>query len=503
MSRSDRLSDRLRKAADPHPPEVPTGGPAIAWSPPGSTAPPGPSAPASAPPQPPPEQAEPPQTTGPTAPRTDPLAGLKHRAQDTLFQRLGARLYDSSLTEDQLRDLVRRELVDVLGAEQMPLSEAELQKLVGLVANDVLGYGPIEEYLADPTVTEVMVNALEPVFVERAGRLYPTDSRFVSEDHLRQVIDRIVSRVGRRIDESSPMVDARLPDGSRVNAIIPPLAVDGPALTIRKFSRRAYTVQDLINFHSLTAEIAEVLSACVRGRLNILVTGGTGSGKTTLLNVLSSFIPEEDRIVTIEDAVELRLNQEHVIRLEARPPNIEGRGEVTIRDLVRNSLRMRPDRIVVGEVRSGEALDMLQAMNTGHDGSLSTLHANTPRDALARLETMVLMAGLDLPVRAIREQSASAVDLIVHMSRLRDGTRRITHVVEVDGMEGEIITLTDLFLYDYSAGMDADGRFVGTVRPTGLRPKFTERLGDLGIEIPPRLFGVDQVMAEIGNGRRR
>jgi pilus assembly protein CpaF len=348
-----------------------------------------------------------------------------------------------------------------------------------------------------------MVNALEPVFVERAGRLYPTDSRFVSEDHLRQVIDRIVSRVGRRIDESSPMVDARLPDGSRVNAIIPPLSVDGPALTIRKFSRRAYTVNDLINFHSLTAEIAEVLSACVRGRLNILVTGGTGSGKTTLLNVLSSFIPEEDRIVTIEDAVELRLNQEHVIRLEARPPNIEGRGEVTIRDLVRNSLRMRPDRIVVGEVRSGEALDMLQAMNTGHDGSLSTLHANTPRDALARLETMVLMAGLDLPVRAIREQSASAVDLIVHMSRLRDGTRRITHVVEVDGMEGEIITLTDLFLYDYSAGMDADGRFVGTVRPTGLRPKFTERLGDLGIEIPPRLFGVDQVMAEIGNGRRR
>jgi pilus assembly protein CpaF len=340
---------------------------------------------------------------------------------------------------------------------------------VAVVSDDVLGYGPMERFLTDPSVTEVMVNSLEPIFIEREGKLRETDARFASDEHLRRVIERIVSKVGRRIDESSPMVDARLPDGSRVNAIIPPLAVDGPALTIRKFASGGYTIE----------------------KLNTLVTGGTGSGKTTLLNVLSSCIPNDERIVTIEDAVELRLHQDHVVRLEARPPNIEGKGTVTIRDLVRNSLRMRPDRIIVGEVRSGEALDMLQAMNTGHEGSLSTLHANTPRDALARLETMVLMAGFELPVRAIREQVASAVDLIVHTSRLRDGTRRITHIVEVDGMEGDIITLTELFLFDWSAGMDADGKFANTIHATGMRPKFEAKLNDAGIRLEASLFGFD------------
>ena len=311
---------------------------------------------------------------------------------------------------------------------------------------------------------------------------------FADEAHLRRVIDRIVSRVGRRVDEASPMVDARLPDGSRVNAVVPPIALDGSSLTIRKFARDPFTVQDLIDFGTLTRQTADLLDACVRGRLNIVVSGGTGSGKTTMLNVLSSFIPTDERIVTVEDAAELQLHQDHVVRLESRPSNVEGRGAVTIRDLVRNALRMRPDRIVVGEVRDGAALDMLQAMNTGHDGSLTTVHANTPRDALARLETMVLMAGMDLPVRAIREQIASAVDLIIQVSRLRDGTRRITHITEVVGMEGEVVTLQDLFVFDYKAGMDAAGRFLGTLQATGLRPTFLEGLSAHGITLPVETF---------------
>jgi pilus assembly protein CpaF len=426
----------------------------------------------------------------PDAP-VDPLAGLKKRVEEALLRRIGSKLAEGDMSEEELRGFVERELGVALAGERSALSSSEREQIVVRLTDDLLGHGPMEQFLKDESVTEIMVSGLEPMYVERAGRLELTDVRFGSESQLRQVIERIVGRVGRRIDESSPMVDARLPDGSRVNAIIPPLAVDGPALTIRKFSQRALTVDDLIKTGSLSQNAADMMSACVRGRLNILVTGGTGSGKTTMLNILSSFIPNDQRIVTIEDAVELRLSQHHVIRLEARPPNIEGRGAIPIRELVRNSLRMRPDRIIVGEVRAGEALDMLQAMNTGHDGSLSTLHANTPRDVLARLETMVLMAGFDLPVRAIREQIASAVDVIVHISRLRDGTRRVTHIVEVEGMEGEIITLTDLYLFDYSAGIDDDGRFKGDLKATGLRPKFSERLADLGVEVPLPSRGFD------------
>ena len=440
-----------------------------------------------------------PSSKGAAAPVTsratgDPFARVKQRAQDALFARMGARLYDSSLDEEQLDALVVQELSRVIEQDEVPLDPAERARLVAELCDDVLGFGAVEQFLADPTVTEVMVNGLENIYVEREGRIERTDARYLSEDHLRQVIQRIVSKVGRRIDESSPMVDARLADGSRVNAVVPPLAVDGPILTIRKFSKTAYTVDDLIRFGTLTEEITDLLRACVEGKLNILVSGGTGSGKTTLLNVVSNFIPENERVVTIEDAVELRLDQQHVLRLEARPPNIEGKGEVTIRDLVRNSLRMRPDRIIVGEVRGGEALDMLQAMNTGHDGSLSTLHCNSPRDALARLETMVLMAGLDLPARAIREQIASAIDLVVHLSRLRDGSRRVTQISEVNGMEGEIVTMTDLYTFDYAAGIDDDGRYQGRTVPTGLRAQFTDRLADVGIDLPNSAFGVPDLV---------
>jgi pilus assembly protein CpaF len=364
----------------------------------------------------------------------------------------------------------------------------ECTRITQQIADEILGYGPLEPLLADPTLSEIMVNGHDIIYVERSGKLQRVEAAFADEAHLRRVIDKIVGKIGRRVDEASPMVDARLPDGSRVNAIIPPLALDGSKLTIRKFSADPYTVQDLINFGSLSRASADLLEACVRGRLNILVSGGTGSGKTTTLNVLSSFIPTDERIVTIEDAAELRLHQEHVLRLESRPANIEGTGAVTIRDLVRNSLRMRPDRIVVGEIRDAAALDMLQAMNTGHDGSISTLHANTPRDALARLETMVLMAGMDLPVRAIREQVASAVDLIIQQTRLKDGTRRITAVTEIVGMEGDIVTLQDAFVFDYSAGYDDQGRSRGHLRSTGLRPRFLERLADHGVHIDPSLF---------------
>jgi pilus assembly protein CpaF len=430
---------------------------------------------------------------------TDAVAELKGRAQEALFARLGVRLFDSTLTEEQLQAFVAQEITELMSSTTVPLSVAERHRLVEEIIDDVVGLGPLERHLADESVTEVMVNATDPIYVERNGVIEQTDARFVSVDHLRRVIERIVAQVGRRIDESSPMVDARLADGSRVNAVIPPLAVDGPVLTVRKFARDAFQINDLIGLSTLSQPVADLLSACVRGGLTVLVSGGTGTGKTTMLNVLSSFVPEGERIVTIEDAVELQLHQHHVIRLESRPPNIEGRGEVTIRDLVRNALRMRPDRIVVGEVRGVEALDMLQAMNTGHDGSLSTVHANSPRDALSRLETMVLMAGLELPTRAIREQVASALDLIVHLHRFRDGSRRVTQVSEVVGLEGDVVTLSDVFQVDYSAGFGPDGRFQGELRPTGIRPTFSDRLSDLGIDLPAGIFGGDDLF---DSGRR-
>ena len=419
----------------------------------------------------------------------DALAGLKQRAALALFERMGTRFGDSSGSEDELRASAVEELSAVIDEEQVPLSPEERRRLIREIADEVMGLGPLQRLLEDPSVTEIMVNRFDQIYIERNGHLSLTGSQFSSDDHLRKVIERIVSKVGRRIDESSPLVDARLEDGSRVNAIIPPLAVNGPSLTIRKFSHVPLTVRNLIEWGSITVEMAELLSACVKARLNIIVSGGTGTGKTTLLNVLSSFIPEEDRIVTIEDAVELQLQQEHVVRLESRPPNIEGKGAIGIRELVRNSLRMRPDRIIVGEVRSGESLDMLQAMNTGHDGSLSTVHANSPRDAVARLETLVLMAGMDLPLRAIREQVSSAVDLIIQVTRLRDGSRRVTHVTEVQGMEGDIVTLQDVFLFDYAAGMDAQGRFLGRPVSTGIRPRFLDRFSELGISVSPAVFG--------------
>jgi pilus assembly protein CpaF len=421
--------------------------------------------------------------------RRDPvLDELRQKIHHHLIEELGPVLYDKRLSEDDLRRRVQDQLQAALAKEKAPLSAADKAQLIQDVSDDILGYGPIDRFLKDVSVTEVMVNGPNRVYVERSGRLELSSTTFVDESHLRRIIDKIVGMVGRRIDESTPMVDARLLDGSRVNAVIHPLAIGGPFLTIRKFSAEPFTVDDLIGFGSFTPQVARFLQACVVGRLNMIVSGGTGTGKTTTLNVLSSFLPEDERIVTVEDAKELQLNQDHVLCLEARPSNIEGRGEVTIRDLVRNTLRMRPDRIVVGEVRGGEALDMLQAMNTGHDGSITTVHSNSPRDTLARLETLVLMAGFDLPVRAIREQMASALDLIVHISRLRDGTRRITHVSEVQGMEGDVITLQDIFLFDYGMGVDEAGRFKGHLKSTGIRPKFAEKLADLGIRLSADLF---------------
>jgi len=432
-------------------------------------------------------------------PLTEELNELKREAKDALTMRLGSLLSDSTVSEDRLQEMVIEGLADVLlNQDTSAYSEGQLDQLGDELLHDILGHGPIEPLLEDPLVSEIMVNGPNQIFVERAGKIYETSARFESDAQVRRVIDRIVSRIGRRIDESSPMVDARLPDGSRVNAVIPPLAVDGPSITIRKFSKTALTEQDLVAYQTLTWESVGLLRAFVAGKLNMLISGGTGSGKTTLLNVCSNFIPEGERVVTIEDSVELRLNQRHVVRLESRPPNVEGRGEVAIRDLVRNSLRMRPDRIVVGECRGGEALDMLQAMNTGHDGSLTTLHANSPRDCIARLETLVLMAGMDLPIRAIREQIASAIDVIVQLSRLRDGTRRVTHITEVVGMEGDIITLSDIFLLETS-GVDAQGNYIAELKPTGLRPLVAERLLDHGIELRSSLFG-DPMAMEIGLG---
>ncbi|MDQ1512280.1 MAG: pilus assembly protein CpaF [Microbacteriaceae bacterium] len=421
-------------------------------------------------------------------PVLDALSTLKSRVGEALFERLGSRLNDPNLAEGDLLSYAREVLTEIVEAERVPLSNEERHRLVRQISDDVLGYGPLQPLLDDPSISEVMVNGPDQIFVERGGKLTLTGARFRSEEQLRRVIEKIVSRVGRRIDESSPLVDARLDDGSRVNAVIPPLAVSGSTLTIRKFSADPLTAKDLVAFGSLSPEMAQLLEACVAAHLNILVSGGTGTGKTTLLNVLSSFIPSDERIITIEDAVELQLQQTHVVRMESRPANIEGKGEITIRDLLKNSLRMRPDRIVVGECRGGEALDMLQAMNTGHDGSLSTIHANAPRDAVARLETLVLMAGMDLPLRAIREQIASAVDVIVQLTRMRDGSRRVTHITEVQGMEGEIVTLQDAFVFDYSAGVDANGRFLGKPVSTGVRPRFADRFLELGIHLPPSVF---------------
>ena len=420
---------------------------------------------------------------------TDPFASMRARVQDSLFADLGNRIFDPTLDTDQLQQVVIERLEELLVDSQIPLSPTERKELVNQLTEDVLGYGPIQQFLEDPTVTEVMVNTTDHIYIERDGQIVATGRRFQTVEHVRRVIDRIVSDVGRRIDESSPMVDARLPDGSRVNAVVPPLAIDGPMLTIRKFSVVPYNVDDLIGFKTITPRLAGFLESCVRARVSVLVSGGTGSGKTTLLNVLSAFLPEAERIITIEDAAELQLSQRHVIRLESRPPNIEGQGEVTIRDLVRNALRMRPDRIIVGEVRGAESLDMLQAMNTGHEGSLTTLHANSPRDALARLETMVLMAGVDLPLQAIREQLASAIDLVVHVNRMSDGSRRVMQVCDVTGMEGSVVQLNDLYNFDYDAGLDDEGHFMGCAQPTGLRPTFEDRLTHQGIELTPDLFG--------------
>jgi pilus assembly protein CpaF len=420
--------------------------------------------------------------------RPDRVAEVRTRIQHQMVEVLGPTLYDSTVTEREMRELVHRRLNELLVADDTPLSAREKSIIITDITDGVLGLGPLETLIKDDTVTEIMVNGPDSIYVEREGQLFKTEERFFDEQQLRRTIEKIVAKVGRRIDEASPYVDARLTDGSRVNAIIPPLALDGAALTIRKFSAEAYRVEELIGFGTWNAAGAEFMEACVSGRMNVIVSGGTGAGKTTTLNVLSSFIPSNERIITIEDAAELRLQQPHIVRLESRPPNIEGSGEVTTRDLVRNALRMRPNRIVIGEVRGGEALDMLQAMNTGHDGSISTVHANTPRDVLGRLETMVLMAGTELTVKAVREQISSAIDIIVHQARLKDGTRRVTHISEVLNMEGDVITLQDIYKFDFHAGLNPQGRFIGEMKPTGIRPKCLEKLADAGINVSPTAF---------------
>jgi pilus assembly protein CpaF len=418
----------------------------------------------------------------------DAHADIKTRVQNQLIAELDPKM-DMSRT-DEVRAQIEELFDQILAEENLPLSRAERQRLFESIVAEILGYGPIEPLLADDSVTEIMVNGAKQIYVERAGKLVKTNLVFESDDHAMRIIDRIVAPLGRRVDESSPYVDARLPDGSRVNAIIPPLSINGPTLTIRKFSKTPLTIQNLVEFGSITSEAVEFLRACVIARLNVVVSGGTGSGKTTLLNILSGFIPEDERIVTVENAAELQLRQDHVVTLESRPPNIEGKGEVTIRDLVINCLRMRPDRIVVGECRGGEALDMLQAMNTGHDGSLTTAHANSPRDTLSRLETMCLMSGMDLPVRAIREQVAAAVDLIVQQERMRDGSRKVVNITEVQGMEGDVIVMQDIFAFEQT-GIEA-GKVIGRLKPTGIRPKFMDRIEAANIHLPPNIFGIGQ-----------
>jgi pilus assembly protein CpaF len=423
------------------------------------------------------------------APKIDPFEEIKSKIHARIIEEInGSSLKDDSADSDEN---LEKEISDIiekfLDTEGTFITKLEKQKLITEVIDESIGFGPINQFLHDASVSEIMVNGPDKVYLEKKGKLVLSDVTFKDDQHVMRVIEKIVAPLGRRIDESSPMVDARLPNGSRVNVIIPPLALNGPTITIRKFSETPFTVKDLINFGTITPEVAMLLKACVEARLNIVVSGGTGSGKTTTLNVISSFIPEDERIVTIEDAAELQLVQDHVIKLETRPPNIEGKGAITIRDLVRNSLRMRPDRIVVGEVRSGEALDMLQAMNTGHDGSLTTGHANSPRDMISRLETMVLMAGMDLPIKAIREQISSAVDLIVQQSRLKDGSRRITHITEVMGMEGDVITMQDIFVFKQH-GRDEKGKINGSMTPTGIKPKFAEKLEEAGITLPNDIY---------------
>jgi pilus assembly protein CpaF len=418
-------------------------------------------------------------------PARESFREAKYRVQNRLINELDPKLDLTNQVE------VRRQIEELFGKiadeEGMALTRAERVRMLEQITDEILGLGPLEPLLRDETVTEVMVNGPQQVYIEREGRLELTNVTFQNDEHVMKIIQRIIAPIGRRVDESSPMVDARLADGSRVNAIIPPLSLVGPVITIRKFSATPFTVEDLIRFGTATPEMFEFLEACVKARLNIFVAGGTGSGKTTMLNILSSFIPDDERIVTIEDAAELQLRQEHVVTLEARPSNIEGKGAVPIRELVRNALRMRPDRIVVGECRSAEALDMLQAMNTGHDGSMSTGHANTPRDMLSRLETMVMMAGMDLPMKAIREQIASAVDLIVHQNRLKDGQRKIVNITEVQGMEGDVIVMQDIFVFEQTGVVE--GRIQGRLRPTGIRPKFVEKFEAAGISLPPNVFG--------------
>lgn len=421
----------------------------------------------------------------------DPFRDLKIRIHKEVIEKLDSEVKgknDSLLKGSlELNFKVEELVTSILEREAGSFSRVERQKITKEIMDEVVGFGPIEPLINDPEITEIMVNGPDQIYIERFGKIEKAYVLFRDEAHVLHIIDKIVSPIGRRIDESTPMVDARLPNGSRVNAIIPPLALNGPTITIRKFSKEPLTIHDLIRFGTITPRMTAFLEACVKGRLNIIISGGTGSGKTTTLNVLSSYIPESERIVTVEDAAEIQLRQEHVITLESRPPNLEGKGAITIRDLVRNSLRMRPDRIVVGEVRTGEALDMLQAMNTGHDGSLTTLHSNSPRDTLSRLETMVLMAGMDLPVRAIREQIASAIDLIVHQSRLRDGSRRVVYVTEVLGMEGDVITLQDIFCYE-SEGIDDRGRFKGYFKATGVRPNCIKKIKANGVSVSEDIF---------------
>jgi pilus assembly protein CpaF len=416
----------------------------------------------------------------------DPFAEVKNRIHFAVIGELGPELFNADVESAAMRERVMSEIRLRLSKEA-GISREDREQIAEQIAADILGHGPLERPLADDTVTEIMINGPFDVWVEREGRLYESDVRFTDESHLRRVINKIVAQVGRRIDESSPMVDARLPDGSRVNAVLPPLSLSGPVVTIRKFSRKRLTFEDLTRLGTLSPETVDFMERCVRAELNILVSGGTGTGKTTLLNAMSSAIPDRDRIVTIEDAAELRLDQRHVLRLEARPKNIEGEGEIPIRALVRNSLRMRPDRIIVGEVRGAEALDMLQAMNTGHDGSLCTVHANSARDALSRIETMVLMAGYDLPVRAIRQHVASALDLIIHLERLQDGSRRVTTITEVQRMESDVITLQNMFEFHLDA-VTTGNRVLGSLRPTGLRPTFLQKFEMHGVEVPASLF---------------
>jgi pilus assembly protein CpaF len=416
----------------------------------------------------------------------DPFSDLKDRIHLGVIGDLGPQLFNVNIDPASMRERVITDIRNQLSRET-GIARDDRDRLTAEIADDILGHGPLERLLADESVTEIMVNGPYDIWVERQGRLYETTVRFKDESHLRRIINKMVAQVGRRVDESSPMVDARLPDGSRVNAVLPPLSLTGPLVTIRKFSKNRLEMGDLIRLGTVTTEVVEFLDRCIRAELNMLVSGGTGTGKTTFLNALSTSIPDSDRIITIEDAAELRLNQRHVLRLEARPKNIEGEGEIAIRELVRNSLRMRPERIIVGEVRGAEALDMLQAMNTGHDGSLSTVHANTPRDALARIETMVMMAGYDLPMRAIRQQVAAALDMIVHLERLEDGSRRVTSIVEVQRMESETITLQELFNFQVEQ-VTTDRMVIGTLRGTGLRPTFLTKFERRGIALPLGLF---------------